>query len=60
MLEAIGLSRARAKEVVRISFSCETTPSEVDRAVDALIDEVDALRAIAPPHASKPAPRRVR
>lgn len=48
VLKSIGLSKRRAREVVRISFCCETTQAEVDSAIDVLIDEAEALRAIAP------------
>ena len=53
VLRAIGLSSREAREVVRISFACDTTPADCDRAVAVLIDEVETLRALAPSRADE-------
>lgn len=47
VLEAIGLSTRDAREVVRVSFSAETTYDEADRAVDILVAEADRLLHLA-------------
>jgi cysteine desulfurase len=44
VLEAMGLSGLEARESVRFSFGWSTTPEEVDRAADIVIELVGALR----------------
>jgi cysteine desulfurase len=46
-LAAIGLDTRQAREVVRISFGCETRAEEVEAALEILIDEAERLRALA-------------
>jgi cysteine desulfurase len=48
VLEAIGLSRRQAREVMRFSFCEENTPDEVDRAVAILAQEAALLAGMAP------------
>lgn len=47
-LKAISFDRRRAREVIRLSCSTETTWNEVERAIPILLEEADRLRAMAP------------
>ncbi|MFO1077653.1 MAG: aminotransferase class V-fold PLP-dependent enzyme [Planctomycetota bacterium] len=48
VLAAIGMSARQAREVVRLSFSGETTRDEAERAAAILGEELQALVAVAP------------
>jgi len=48
VLEAIGLGRRQAREVMRLSFCAANTADEVDRAVEILIGEATLLAKMAP------------
>ena len=48
VLRAIGMTKAEAREVVRISFSPRTTAEEVERALQILCDEAELLLELAP------------
>ena len=48
MLAAIGFDRRQAREVVRLSFSAETTSGEAADAAVAIVEEAQALRGMAP------------
>jgi cysteine desulfurase len=48
VLEAIGLPRSQAREVLRFSFCEANTPAEVERAVAILADEAAQLAGMAP------------
>ena len=48
VLQAIGLGRRRAREVVRFSVCPTTRFDEIDEAVGILLDEAERLRAMAP------------
>lgn len=48
VLDAIGLDRRAAAEVVRLSFACDNTPSEAEAAAQILVEEAEALRRAAP------------
>lgn len=63
VLASIGLGRRRAREVVRLSVSVDTTWDEIERAADILCDEAERLLAMAPSDPKrdpKPGPRRSR
>ncbi len=53
VLAAIGLDRRAAREVVRLSFSGETTVEEADAAAAIVADEARRLGAEAPPAGAK-------
>jgi len=48
VLAAIGFDRRQAREVVRLSFSAETTSGEAADAAVAIVEEAQALRGMAP------------
>jgi len=48
VLKAVGLSRQRAREVVRLSVCSHTTEQELAEAGDILCEEIGAMLAVAP------------
>lgn len=58
VLAAIGMDRRTAREVVRLSFTGETTVEEADAAAAILVDEALRLTATAPPQPAAGEPRR--
>lgn len=53
VLAAIGLDRAAAREVIRLSFARENTEADVRRAAAIVVEEAKALLAAAPPPAAR-------
>ena len=53
VLAAIGLDRAAAREVVRLSFACDTAEADAEAAAAILVEEAQALRAQAPRGAAR-------
>lgn len=48
VLAAIGLGRRQAREVVRLSFSHETTVEQAEQAATILVEEIGQMLAVAP------------
>ena len=48
VLAAIGMSAKQAREVIRVSFCGHNTIEEAERTADVLVQQAQALRAMAP------------